>query len=140
EMDASTPTGTPIGGGALRFDLGTMGAGETKSIVIRGRATGSGQLTNCASLEIDNETCVPTNVVNSSLALKKSAPAQVTACDMIPISITVTNDGEGTARNVVVMDELPNGMTANGQQMLKFEVGDLASGQSKTVTANAKVN
>ncbi|MFG0315942.1 MAG: CARDB domain-containing protein [Planctomycetota bacterium JB042] len=140
DMEASTPTGTPIGGGAVRFDLGTISPGQTKSSVIRGRATGTGKLTNCAMLEIDNEYCVPTNVVNPSLKLEKSAPAQVLACDMIPISITVTNDGQGTARNVVITDSLPDGLTANGQSSLSWDVGDLASGQSKTVTANAKAS
>lgn len=140
DVEASTPTGQPMGGGKVRFDLGTIEAGQTKSIVIRGRAVGSGTLTNCASIEIDNEYCVATNVVNPSISLKKTAPAQVMLCDMIPISITVTNDGQGTARNVVITDSLPDGMTANGSQMLRFEVGDLASGQSKTVSASAKAS
>jgi len=140
DMESSTPTATTEPDGSLRFSLGTIGSGETKSIVIRGRATASGTLVNCASLEIDNEYCVPTNVVNPSIKLEKTAPAQVMLCDNIPITITVTNDGQGTARNVTVTDNLPDGLTANGSQTLTFDAGDLASGESRTFNASAKAS
>ena len=140
DMESSTPTGTTEPDGSIRFSLGTIGAGETKSIVIRGRAASSGTLVNCASLEIDNEYCVPTNVVNPSIRLEKTAPAQVMLCDTIPMTITVTNDGQGTARNVTVTDNLPDGLTANGQQSVTFDAGDLAAGESRTFNVSAKAS
>ena len=62
------------------------------------------------------------------LSLTKSMPANALLCESIPVSFTVTNTGKSPARDVKIIDDLPNGLTADGRNSVSFDVGPLAPG------------
>jgi uncharacterized repeat protein (TIGR01451 family) len=133
---------TPNSGGAgmaRSFALGSLAAGQSQTINIKGSATGAGSLNSCSTVSADMGVCATTNVVNPALTITKSAPANVSACDTIPVKIVVTNSGSGSARNVKVNDALPAGLSAVGSGT-SWDVGTLAAGQSKEITFNAKAD
>src|SRR5690606_32764837 len=88
----------------------------------------------------NNKICVATQVVQPSLIVTKSAPAEVLACDQIPIKIVVTNNGTGAASNVKITDNLPAGMTVNGQNSVTLDAGTLAGGASREFTIMAQAS
>lgn len=93
----------------------------------------------CATLSSDAAVCSSTKIVEPRLTLTKSMPAEVLICEEIPIRMTVTNTGTGTARNVQVTDTLPAGMILpDGKNGMLFTVGDLAGGQSRDLAATAR--
>lgn len=85
------------------------------------------------------------------LAITKTAPTRARVLQRIRYRITVRNPGRVTARNVILQDRIPSGMSVvstsrkgtlrNGT--VTFELGTLRPGQSRTVTvwlvANASV-
>lgn len=127
-------------GGAPVWDLGDLGPCETKVIKITSKSGTVGEAGNCLVADYNNHHCAVTTVVDPRLEIVKSAPAEVLLCDNIPLSFAVKNAGSGDLANVVVKDQLPAGLTVNGQSSIELPVGALAQGETKTVTANAKAD
>jgi uncharacterized repeat protein (TIGR01451 family) len=85
------------------------------------------------------------------LAITKTAPTSARVLQRVRYRITVRNTGRVTARNVVLQDRIPSGLSVvstsrrgtlrNGT--ITFQLGTLRAGQSRTVTvwlvANASV-
>lgn len=123
----------------LVWRLSQMNPSAQQVIKVRVRATSDGTLATCADATYILPACAKTQVVNPALALVKSAPAQVMICEAIPFKFTVTNSGTGTAANVVIRDELPEGLTTvDGQRIISIPVGPLQAGQSATQTVMVK--
>ena len=125
--------------GKMTWNLGKLAQGETRTINVRGKATGDGNMFGCASVVWTPIVCIDTNAVTAALALEKSTPAKVSICDDIPITLVVRNTGSGTATGVRVTDELPSGWTAaDGSATLSWDIGSLGGGESRELTAMAR--
>lgn len=136
---ASSNPKAEMAGANMVFRLGDIPARAQRSVNVTGSATGVGQVTNCSSAQWSNSTCMAINVVQPALRVVKTAPADVSICDPIPIKIDVTNTGSGMARNVRVSDALPAGLTtSDGKTELAFDAGNLGAGQTRSFTANLK--
>jgi uncharacterized repeat protein (TIGR01451 family) len=141
KLDSATPAPQTGGKNELRWAIGELTPGQSKTVTVKGTATTAGSLQNCLALTYDPRSCIAINVVQPALQLAIKAPAEVLACDPIPVQYTVTNSGTGTARNVVVSHALPEGlMTDNGQKALEAKVDALAPGQSRTFTSTLKAS
>lgn len=130
----SSPAGQ-ADGKHMTFGLGTLKAGETKDIKITGAATtGGATLTNCATVAYTLPLCVTTKVVQPALAIAKTiTPESILNCDPISMTVEVTNNGSGVAKNVKITDALPAGLTtADGKNSVEIMVGDLAAGAKKS--------
>ena len=62
KLESSTPA-AKTESGQLIWGLGNLGPGESKTIKVRGSATGLGQMTNCMAVTYDQSTCLAINVV-----------------------------------------------------------------------------
>ncbi len=130
-----------VDGSQLTWDLGKLAAGEKVKITVTGSAQNTGSLTNCASGSYVLLACVTSEVVEPALRVTKTAPDEVLICDPIPLTFTVTNTGTGVAKNVMLRDELPDGlMTTGGKGMVTADAGDLQPGESKKFTATIKAS
>lgn len=132
-----------ISGDTLIWDLGTLDAGASKSITVEATASAAGQSQNCATATWSGmaDNCLSIVAVQPVLQLAKTAPAEVLLCDEIPVKVTVSNTGTGTAEGVTVTDDLPDGLTtADGKSKVEWNVGSLAAGQSRELTTNLKAS
>lgn len=133
-------TAEPAAAGGA-FNLGSIGSNQTKSIKVRGTATAGQNIASCATATYTLPVCMTIPVVAPALQIVKTAPAAGTVCDTWPVKIVVTNNGTGTARGVVVKDNLPAGLkTTDGKQALEWPAFDLGAGQSREFTFNAKAD
>jgi uncharacterized repeat protein (TIGR01451 family) len=139
KMSSSNPAAKPAKDGTLTWALGTLAPMASKSVTITGVATARGTNTLCGTASYKKQYCVSTEVVEPKLELVKTAPAEVILCDPIPLKFVVKNPGSGTAKNVKIEDKLPNGLTTvDGKSTVTFDVGDLAPGASRELTATVK--
>jgi len=121
--------------------MGDLAANASKTITVRGAATDMEPVTNCLSCSYNQRACATIAVVQPKLQLAVSTPPDVMVCDSIPVRYTVTNNGTGTARGVVIEQPLPRGLaTADGQNHVTAAVGDLAPGQSRTIDVALKAS
>lgn len=120
--------------GELVWDLGTMAAGESKTVKTRGVAREVGALKNCVAVTYDTRTCIATQVVQPALQLAMSVPAEVLKCDPIPVRLTVSNTGSGPAQDVKIDQPLAKGLvTSAGLGAVNAMIGTIQPGQSQTV-------
>jgi uncharacterized repeat protein (TIGR01451 family) len=133
-------SGARLTDGAIRFPIGTLAPGESKTVKVTGTAGQQGSISSCLTASYDTALCMSTNVVAPALALALSVPAEVLACEVVPVKVQVTNRGSGAARNVRVEAALPAGMTTgDGRNAIAFDAGTLAAGQTREATFNAKL-
>jgi uncharacterized repeat protein (TIGR01451 family) len=137
---SSTPAAT-VDGDKLVWKVGDMDAGQTLTAKVVLRADKEGSLVNCALIAADPRVCVATFVGKPSLTIDKSGPEVAKLGDNVTYNIVVKNTGNAVAKNVVVSDTVPEGLShASGQRDLAFNVGDLAPGQSKPLSVTLKAD
>ena len=136
---ASPATTQPMDKG-MGFAMGDLAAKESKTVTITGMATKVGSVDTCYTVTYNPPTlCTMIDVTNPSIGLAVTAPPDMDICKPVTYTYTVTNTGSGTAHNVMVMEDLPDGlMTADGGKSVSNTIGDIPQGESRTYTANLK--
>ena len=117
----------------LAWDIDMLGPKASKQIKVSGMATYTDTLkyqTSIVTPVIPAYTSV--EVIQPSLKLTKTTPADVLLCDSIPVKYVVTNSGTGSIPNVKIVDTLPVGLrTTDGRSELVFNAGTLMAHQSR---------
>jgi uncharacterized repeat protein (TIGR01451 family) len=126
--------------GQARFDVGDLGPKQSKTFQVSGTPSKPGTLDTCLSAQYNPPTlCSHIAVVAPAIKAVAEGPSESDVCQDLDYRYTVTNTGTGTAHNVVLQANLPEGLTtADGQRTLTAKVGELAQGQSKTVNARLR--
>ncbi|MBN1456802.1 MAG: DUF11 domain-containing protein [Sedimentisphaerales bacterium] len=138
---AGTNPQAHIDGSKLMWALGTLDPGQSKTVTVKGAATTTETLKHCATVTYVVTACGTTQVVEPKLKLTKTAPAEVSLCDPIPVKFIISNPGTGTVDDVKIVDQLPSGLTtADGKSSIVYNVGTLAVGQSKEFAATLKAS
>jgi len=128
-------------GSNLRWNLGNLRARQAKEITVSGSAIGAGHVTHCAEVDWNSVYCSTTQVVKPALTISSTATAAVLLCDPIARSVTVTNGGSGTTRNVVIEERLPDGIsTLEGKSSVRHTLLALEPGESKTFSWSEKAS
>ena len=141
-----------IANNTLSCQFGTMTAGATRTVHVSGKtdAADCGLLHNTATVSASNE---GTNTKNNTstaditvdcpdlTVLKTADNGTINAGDTAAFTITVTNNGDGTAYGVTLTDTLPAGVAWQTTDkrcviaagVLTCDLGDMASGASTAV-------
>jgi uncharacterized repeat protein (TIGR01451 family) len=134
----SDPT-AQVQGDRLVWNLGDMEAGQVQSLKVWFKAEQVGRLLACATVSGEPRVCASTTVGKPALALTKTGPALVRLGDNVSYLIAVSNTGNAVAKDVVVTDQVPDGLVdESGKSELTFNVGDLGPNQSKTIPVTLK--
>lgn len=136
----SEPPAT-VEGNQLVWKIGNMDADQVIKAKIWFKADKEGTIVNCAWVSADPRVCGSTFVGKPMLVIDKSGPETATIGSDVTYNIVVKNTGNAVARNVVVTDPVPTGMShSSGRSELSFPVGDLAPGESKPMAVTFKAN
>ena len=162
--DVDTSQGTAShANGIVTASLGSLasGANATVTIVVDVDSATTGQLDNTAEItaaEVDtnegnNSTSQSTGTnQRADLSVSKSdSPDPVVAGEVLTYSLVVTNHGPSDASGVTLMDTLPQqtsyitgssdqGSVTHNAGMVNADIGDLAAGESATVTVEVEVD
>ncbi len=139
-----------------------MNPGQSRTINLAFRVSDTAQcsasISNTASVQADGVTVVQSNSAQSQVAcnpanlmvVKSTPQSTVTAGGTLFYSIEVTNNGQSAAQNVVVTDQIPNGLayqaqTSDGRcslqgSSLTCNVGTVTAGGKTTIALNFQVS
>jgi uncharacterized repeat protein (TIGR01451 family) len=115
----SSTGGASVDGRALRWEVGSLEAGEDFSATVTVNVTATGTLINVLRVSSDTFDPVPANNRTTAttsvgaladLAIAKTGPTAAEAGDTIEFVISVVNNGPSAAANVLVLDSLPGGL------------------------------
>jgi uncharacterized repeat protein (TIGR01451 family) len=122
----------------LIWEIGTLAKDATKKFLLTLRAEKTGTWTNTVqvtSKEAPTQTSLAvTKIVAPDLYLVKDGPRELRLGMSGTYTITLTNGGEGVARDVFIRDYLPEGMKYQNitkGTTLRWNVGELPSKQSR---------
>lgn len=125
----------------LVWQIDSLGPKSSERIEIIGTPLNIEALKHCTSITYSIQACSTIQVVEPSLELQRRVPAEALFCDVIPIEYIVKNTGSGAARDVRILETLPDELrTTDGKQDIVFEVGTLHAGQSRSFTAEVRAS
>lgn len=128
-------------GRSLVWNFGPQNAGDKETISIWLKPTQEGSLGSCASVTAVPRACVTTVIGKATLEIAKTGPEKALLGQEITYDIVVKNTGNALAKNVVVTDTIPDGLShASGEKELEFVVGDLEPEESKTLSVTVKAD
>ena len=170
-IESSISDGGTVKDGVITWKLGTIGVGGTKTVTFQvtvPKVTEPTTWINAASTTYSNrenpEDPIPSNEVESRTDVphlkiekeqekdgvdKTKDPMEVNGGDIVTYYVTVTNDGNGEAKDVKVTDTVPEGLTLvedsisdkgtvkNG--LITWKLGTLAKGEKRTVSFKVNV-
>lgn len=139
-IQKADPQPTSTSGGILLWELGKMDGNESRKIRIQGSAAEEGVVTTCGWASYSPILCEPIRIVSAALQVVKDGPAEVSVCDPIDYTIGVKNTGSSTLTDVKIIDQMEDGISANGQQQAAFNIGTLEPGQTRQVSLTARAS
>ncbi len=128
---SSDPSAASNTGSEVTWALGEMAPNETRVIVVRASGTDVGTITSCVTVSYSSALCAGIPVVAPDLQIALAGPAEALLCDDIVYTVTVSNPGSGRVENVRVRQQLPNGLTYNGNRVAEFTIDALEPEQTR---------
>ncbi len=147
-LDALPPSFEVKGGGdevkvgedkVAEWNVGVLDPWESRELKLEAVATEAGSFETCSTVTYDLALCVDTRVIDPKLTLTGAGPAEVIRNDRVLLTYTVENAGTGTARDVVLRGNFPDGLKGeDGGSTFELHVGDLAEGAARDFTVAAR--
>ena len=143
-----------IVGSTVRWDIGTIDAGASETIVLRVRGVAGGDQENVASASTEGSTIAPearatTTILVPDISLEKAGRSAMFVGNEATFTLTVSNTGEAPLTDVTITEDIPDGMSyvsstpegtvsADGRQVV-WDIGTLAleGASSVSVTLQA---
>ena len=137
-FESADPT-PKMDGKKLAWEINSLGPRAGRQVRVSGTAKEIMVMEYCTSVTHTIRGCASVKVVQPTLELMVTAPADALLCEQLPVEFVVTNIGTGSAQNVQIVDALPAGLqTVDGRDKVVLDVGTLGAGQSKQLSVKLK--
>jgi uncharacterized repeat protein (TIGR01451 family) len=128
-IDAAPPANPQSG--SLMWELGTMQAGESRTIKVQYMPVAEGDVGSVAVAAFQAQASVRTVCTRPQLTIEQSAPEKVLVGQSFTVRIRLSNPGTGVANKVVLEEDVPEGFVHPSGKALEYEVGALRPGESR---------
>ncbi|MGI9517993.1 MAG: hypothetical protein ACR2NP_13150 [Pirellulaceae bacterium] len=128
------PEASPGPGGRISWNLGTLNPGQQVSIKMKLLPERAGNIGSVAHVTLGAQASAQTVCTQPQLAIRHEAPTTVLIGQDVLLNIFVENKGNGAAENVVLQEDVPDGLDfAGGQRELEYPIGTLRPGESRNI-------
>ncbi|WP_081722022.1 DUF11 domain-containing protein [Geminisphaera colitermitum] len=121
-----------VNGQNLNWSWPSLNKGDVKDLLVTVRPETEGNFVTTSTVCVDPVVVLPFFAGSPRLEITKTAVATAELGDVVPFRIAVRNAGTAVARNVVITDTLPDGITSDSN--LKPVIGDLQPGEVREIT------
>ena len=123
----------------ISWDLDSLAPGQEKRIKLQLRPTKPGEIGSVAQVTFSTQASMRTKVTRPMLSIRHATKPRVLIGDPVILEIDIKNDGDGPAKDVVIQEDLPEGLEfSDGFRELEYAIGTLGPGQSKKVSLELK--
>jgi uncharacterized repeat protein (TIGR01451 family) len=133
EVTATEPKAVAEGN-VFVWELATLPPHEVRRLQMKVTAKARGDVAPQAWVTFTGSAVTRVKIREPKLLLKTQAPDHVLVGDAAAITLTVSNPGDGSADQVKVHAALSEGLENARGSKIDVEVGDVAAGESRTVT------
>ena len=130
---STNPIAQVSSNGEITWNVGNMPSGTMATVRMELTPMREGEIGSVASVTSRSETSAKSVATRPMLKVETFGDAVVLLGNKTELSIVVSNPGTGTARDVVLSETVPPELQFEGGSELRYEVGDLKPGESKTV-------
>jgi uncharacterized repeat protein (TIGR01451 family) len=117
--------------GSLVWNLGKLEANANKTISIELMPQQEGEIGSVAQVTFAAAASAKTVSTRPQLAVEHVAPAKVMIGETVTLQISISNPGTGAATNVVLQEDVPEGLAHAAGKELEYEVGTLRPGETR---------
>jgi uncharacterized repeat protein (TIGR01451 family) len=130
-VSANPETGAPAGG-ILTWNLDVVPAGSEKALKLVVRPTAKGTQDHAATVQVVTGSRARSTVLQPELRVELSINrTQILKGQQVPVDITVTNTGDGPARDILIQAELSEGLTHRQLgRILELDIKELGPRQT----------
>ena len=121
-----------IRGNLLMWQIGSMPAGDERTITLQLIPEQEGELGSVARVSFEAAASVRTIATKPVLKIEQQAPKQVLIGQQLEIALTYANTGSGKATNVEIWEDVPTGLSHPEGPQLKQTIGTLMPGEVRT--------
>jgi len=129
----ATPKPDRQQGDLLEWDFASIAPGDTMQIQLQLLPISPGELGSVAEVSMAAVAGCRTRCTKPQLVIQHTAPPQVMIGQQVVMNITVRNEGDGPAENVVIRETVPAGLSHPSGTEIENPVGQLLPGQSRTI-------
>ena len=119
--------------GELVFSVGTLKPGDEVSVEVQLMPLVEGEIGSVATVSFNADASGRTVATKPQLVLETVAPQSVLIGEQATIGIVISNPGTGVATNVVLYEQVPEGMYHPAGNELEYAVGQLRPGDQRRI-------
>lgn len=129
----ATPKPDHQQGDLLEWKIEALPPGETMQITTELMPLQRGELGSVAEVSLAAVASCRTRSTEPKLVIEHSAPPQILVGQQVVMNITVRNDGDGPADDVVIRETVPRHLKHQSGTEIENPIGRLLPGQSRTL-------
>ncbi len=115
----------------LVWQLGTLSAGEERTIEMQLMPAAEGEIGSVATVSFATQASVKTRCTMPQLAIRMTAPGEVMIGHEQHVKIELHNPGTGDATGVMLFENVPQELRHAAGSALEFEIGTLRAGETR---------
>ena len=129
----ASPEATRTAEGQLMWQIGTLQPGDERVVKIQLLPIAEGEIGSVARVLFQSQASARTICTKPELSVKHSGPQKVLIGEIVTFDITVANPGTGAATNVVLEEDVPEGLVHAAGRELERDLGTLRPGETRQV-------
>ncbi len=132
------PQGLTTAKGELVWNGFELNPDQERTFIYKAVPLEQGEIGSVASISFQSEASSKTRCTKPELKAEVSAPKEVEVGDDVPLEITVSNTGTGTATGIIIVENVPKGLTHPGGTVLDNQIDKIAAGEAKKLSLTLK--
>lgn len=134
----ASPQAAQTSDGQLMWQLGALEPGDETAVTLNVLPFEEGEIGSVAQVLFQTHASARTICTRPELTVEHTGPAKVLIGDTVALDIVVSNPGTGAATGVVLVEDVPPGLSHAAGQELEYDVGTLKPGESRRLQLTLK--
>lgn len=128
---STSPQGVASPSGSVVWQLGTLKPNDEVTVAMELLPEQEGEIGSVAEVAFHSQASAKSKCTKPQLAVRHTAPAKVLIGDNVVLAIEISNPGSGAAKNVILEEDVPQGLVHPAGKELEYDVGTLQPNETR---------